>query len=349
MPADFPIVALIAAHNEADVIAQVVEDLIRQGIQVYLLDDASTDGTVAAVEPFRGRGLVGIERYPGESGAPGAAADVFGLEAIVRRKEALARELDARWFISHDADEFRESPWPGVPLADAIRHVDAAGFNAIDFELLDFWPTHDRFRAGDDVRLAFRHYTLGRPWDKLQIRCWKKLDVPLDLASSGGHEASFPGRRVFPLRFLLRHYPIRGQAHGERKVLRERLPRFVPAERARGWHVQYEGVGPGHRFIRDPAELVLYDPLAVRLHLALRHRGVEELEETVLARERMMNTLQRQVRAQSLELGRLAAAREEAEQRLRAVLASRSWRWTAPLRAAFRLLASILRPRATAG
>ena len=137
------------------------------------------------------------------------------------------------WFIHHDADEFRESPWSHLSLNDAIRHVDALGFNAIDFAGLDFWPVHDGFRAGDDVRDAFTFYSELAPYDRPQVRCWKKTDS-LDLASSGGHDARFPDRRVFPLRFILRHYPIRGQAHGERKVFRERRNRFLERERAQG-------------------------------------------------------------------------------------------------------------------
>ena len=39
--------------------------------------------------------------------------------------------------------------------------------------------------------------------------------------------ARFPGRKVFPIQFLLRHYPIRSQRHGETKVFTERKPRFL--------------------------------------------------------------------------------------------------------------------------
>jgi hypothetical protein len=101
----------------------------------------------------------------------------------------------------------------------------------------------------------------------------------LDLVSTGGHEARFPGRRVFPLRFLLRHYPIRGQAHGERKVFKERRARFSAEERARGWHVQYDALKEGASFLREPSSLTPYDPWSIRLDLALRHRGVEALEQ----------------------------------------------------------------------
>src|SRR5258708_23288585 len=99
----------------------------------------------------------------------------------------------------------------------------------------------------------------------------------------------FRGRKVFPVRFLLRHYPVRGQAHGERKVLAERLQRFAPEERAQGWHVQYgqygQDRGPlaGKGFLRDPASLILYDPERVRLRLLLETRRVEELEQRLAA------------------------------------------------------------------
>jgi peptidoglycan hydrolase CwlO-like protein len=283
VPPDFSVIAIIAAYNEEDIIGQVVGHLIDQGVGVYLLDHGSTDDTAAEVKPYLGRGLLDVEIFPEGSGAPGETGQ-FAWESILRRKEALARELDANWFIHHDADEFRESPWAHLGLRDAIHRVDDLGYNAIDFELFDFRPTHDRFRRGDDVRQAFGFYEPGQPWDKLQVKCWKKL-APVDLVSSGGHDVAFEKRRVFPLRFILRHYPIRSQAHGERKIFRERRPRFVQAERAKGWHVQYDGIDENHRFIRDPVTLVAYDPDAARLRLCLEHRDVEELRRKLDAQE----------------------------------------------------------------
>ena len=278
MPSDFSVVAIIAAYNEADIIEHVVTDLIDQGVQVCLLDDGSTDRTVAVVEPYLGRGVLSIERRADAVANP--AQTPFEWERILRRKTELAASLDASWFIHHDADEFRESPWSHLSLRDAIQRVDALGYNAIDFAGFDFWPVHDRFRPGDDVRAVFTSCAQLASYDRLQIRCWKKA-TDLDLTSSGGHEARFPGRKVFPLRFILRHYPIRGQAHGERKIFSERRNRFLDRERARGWHVQYQGMQQGASFIRDPSTLTPYDPDAVRLALTLHHRSVEDLEGSV--------------------------------------------------------------------
>jgi hypothetical protein len=239
------------------------------------------------------------------------------LEAIVRRKAQIASELDSDWFINHDADEFRESPWPHLTLRDAIGRVDALGFNAIDFQSLDFWPVDDRFTAGDDVRAAFTHYSEGAAYDRLQIRCWKKTTgTPVDLESSGGHDTQFPGRKVFPVRFISRHYPIRNQAHGERKVFEERRGRFLETERARGWHVQYDAMQEGGSFIRDRSTLTLYDPDAVRVALTLRHRGVEALEGALAEAAAVAHTLRRELeeRHQALSRCQVELARHLDEQ-----------------------------------
>src|SRR5215510_11891169 len=276
MPRGFSVVAIVAAYNEADIIAAVVRDLIDQDISVYFLDDGSTDGTGRAVEQYEGRGVLRIERL--RSPGDGASTE-FAWAQILRRKAQLATELDADWFIHHDADEFRESPWADVPLKDAIQRVDAMGYNAIDFASLDFRPTDNGFSKGD-VRTAFPFYSDGAPYDRIQIRCWKKTDG-VDLASTGGHEARFEGRKVFPVRFISRHYPIRGQSHGDRKVFVERKPRFLDDERTRGWHVQYDDFVEGTSFVHDPCKLRRFDPAGVRIDLSLGHRGVEELTQSL--------------------------------------------------------------------
>jgi hypothetical protein len=394
MSASLRILAIIAAHNEADIIARTIEDLVDQGIEVYLLDHASTDGTADAARAFLGRGLLRIEPYPDASIAP-EEANRYSQGAIMSRKEQLARELEADWFITHDADEFRESPWSHLNLREGIELVDRLGFNAIDFQVLNFWPTHDGLEAGGDVREAFLYYVPGDPWDKVQVKCWKNTGQHVDLASIAGHDARFEGRRVFPIRFLLRHYPIRSQAHGVRKVFEQRLPRFAAEERARGWHVQYDSFQKDHSFIRDPSSLRLYDPEAVRVELQLRHRGVEDFEHeadalrqrhavevnalhSTLARHeseaelaarqlaeqaRRIDELSEELQRQQLEAERQrrdaqqqqqdaeqrrqadAAVRQVLEEQTRglrasldAIYVSKSWRWTAPLRAVRRLL-----------
>lgn len=91
------------------------------------------------------------------------------------------------------------------------------------------------------------------------MKAWKRQAVPVDCATSGGHEVTFPERRVYPFKFLLRHYPIRSQEHGEKKVFKDRLPRFSPELRKIGWHVQYDSFERGYSFLHDPQALLRYD------------------------------------------------------------------------------------------
>lgn len=262
------IVALVAAYNEGDVIAHVVGDLIANGLEVYLIDNNSTDDTVEQASKWLGKGLIHVERFPQDAGYPERSAREYVWRDLLRRKEELAAQLGADWYIHSDADEFRESPWPGMTLAEAIRRVDSLGYNAINFELLNFRPVNNDFVPGSDVREHLTYYEPCEWYDALQIKAWKNTGKPVRIAASGGHNIDFSGRRVSPVPFILRHYPIRSEDHGRRKVFAERLPRFAQEERAGGWHVQYDELAKGNsEFLHDPANLTRYDANELRARL----------------------------------------------------------------------------------
>jgi glycosyltransferase involved in cell wall biosynthesis len=273
MTASFRVVAIVAAYNEEDIIEACLEHLYAQGVQTYHLDDGSTDATASRAEKFRGRGLIDIERL--EPTAPA----IFSLERILARKEALTRELEARWFINHDADEFRESAWAELTLAGAIAHVDELGWNAIDFEIFNIRP-----HGSPDASVSPSHqvvrYARAADHDRPQVRAWKNLGIPVDLRASAGHDVEFAGRRVFPIPFPMRHYPLRSTAHGRRKILGERLARFDSSERERGWHVQYDGVSADDVVV-PTVSLTPYDPVLARIRCALANRDLEYAERRI--------------------------------------------------------------------
>lgn len=319
------VIAIISAYNEADIIAQVVEDLISQEVSVYLLDDGSSDDTIAQVEPFLGRGVVAIERFS----MPGPPPHEFALEPILRRKSQLAQELEADWFVHHDADEFRETPWPGVTLRAGIQFVHDAGYNAIDFTCLEFDGNVDSVEPTGDVKSAFRQYARAAAFNHAQIRCWRRGDQMVDLSSSGGHDATFPNRQVFPIRFLLRHYPIRGQSHLRRKVMSER--NYAESERAKGWHIQYAGWtedgGAPSRPVTSP-----YRPEQVRLEQMLRHRMVEDLESKIARLSSEVGELNDTLSAVRSRCEDLQLIVDHRGQLLDTICQSRSWRWSSPAR-----------------
>jgi glycosyltransferase involved in cell wall biosynthesis len=251
----FRVVALISAYNEEDIIVPCLRYLIQQGLEVYLLDNWSTDSTVELASEFLGKGLLAIEKFP-----RGRPSSHYVWTDILSRMEQLTGEITADWFVFQDVDEIRSSPWPGLNLRDAILKVDREGFNCIDHTVVTFYPIDNGFNAGVDFEAYFRYFEFSdRPSQFIEIKAWKNLGRRISLSKSGGHEVRFDGRRTYPFRFLLKHYPVRSQAHGEKKIFMERKPRWLSHERDKGWHTHYDHIYKGHSFLRQPGELQLFD------------------------------------------------------------------------------------------
>lgn len=248
--------AFMPTFNEADIVSHSIEYLVAQGAEVYVLDNWSTDGTLERARAFLGAGVAGIERFPA-SGPTG----VYDWRAILTRIETLAERCDADWIVLHDADERRHSPWPGTSLRAALAHVDRCGYSSIDHVVMNFWPADDRFDPSRDVEEQLLHWRFSdHPGHFHERRAWKNPGCRVSLAPTAGHDVRFPGRLVYPFKFLLKHYPIRSQAHGEQKIFRDRRPRWSAGERALGWHQQYDGVRPGMSLRGDASELARFDP-----------------------------------------------------------------------------------------
>lgn len=252
---DFRVVAVLPAYNEEDIIVPSLRYLIDQGISVYVLENWSTDATYELASQFVGKGVLAIERFP-EDGPP----RYHNWKDMLTRIEQLPKEIDADWFLLQGVDEIHVSPWAGVNLRDGIHRVDREGFNCIDHTVMTFHPVNDDFVPGADFEEYFRYFDFSdHPSHFLVINGWKSYRQDISLAESGGHEIRFDGRRVYPYKFLLKHYPVRSQAHGEKKVLRERKPRWDPVEKAQGWHYHYDHIEEGHAFLAAPHELTQFD------------------------------------------------------------------------------------------
>ena len=257
VPDSFRVVAFLTVFNEADIISSSIEHLLQEGIQPYIIDDWSTDGSFELAKQFLTRGVLGVERFPHEGPSP-----YFHYREILARFEELASTLDANWFLLHGTDEIRRSPWSDRTYREGLYQVDHAGYTAVDHTVLTFPPTDNNFQPGGDMGAYFKHFEFGQhPSEMIEVRAWKNTAVRVALVEFGSHDVGFEGRRVYPLKFLQKHYPIRSQSHGERKILNERPTRWDPAEKAAGWHVHYDHIHPGFNFLRSPEELEFFDPL----------------------------------------------------------------------------------------
>jgi glycosyltransferase involved in cell wall biosynthesis len=253
-PSDFRVVAFMAAYNEADIIEQSVRKWTDQGVKVHVLENWSTDGTYDLLIELERRLSVTVERFPQAGPSP-----YFDWGAMLARIEALCGEVEADWFVRRGADEVLVSPWPDLSYKDALYFVDQAGFNCVDHTIVEFHPVDNGFAAGLDHEAYFKYFDFKHLSHPFQRKAWKNFGQQISTIPSAGHDVIFAGRRVYPFKFLLKHYSFRSQQHGETKVFQERKARWNPKERARGWHIHYDAVKEGHRFLRSTTEKELFE------------------------------------------------------------------------------------------
>ena len=195
----FSIVALLGIRNEALYLENCLEHLYQQGISTCIIDNNSTDNSLDIAKSFINRGVIQIETLQFDG--------YYDLFKILKYKEKLASEINANWFIHHDADEIREAPAKLGNLYQAIFAVDKQGYNAINFDEFVFIPTDDNERnEGKDFVKTMKHYYFFEPHPLRQIKAWKKTSSPINLVDSGGHQVAFANRKIFPENFILRHY-----------------------------------------------------------------------------------------------------------------------------------------------
>jgi len=228
------VAAIVHGYNEADFIAEAVQHLHSQGVQIHYFDNWSEDGTWELAQNFFEIGLIAhCERYPD------TPTQNYEWKLQLEKTSEYARQINADWIMHHDVDELRYSPWRNIGLKDAISHIDKIGYNAIDFTVIDFRFTEETALIYQNFEENLTHFEFGRREGHFrQIKCWKNTKK-VDLSTSGGHSAQFDGRKIFPIKFLLKHYPLRNRKQAMDKVFRDRLPRFEKESALYGWHGHY--------------------------------------------------------------------------------------------------------------
>lgn len=233
---DLRVIALIAAYNEKRFIGANIKHLKSHGVDTYLIDNRSTDETVEIAERHLGRGLLGIEQQPGATGSH------FALERQLRRKEELARELDADWFIHVDADELRLPPTGQGRLVDALAEADRDGYNAVNFLEFAFIPTREEpDHDHADFQRTLRTYYPYAPQFPHRLNAWQARD-DFDLTSTGGHAVQFEGRKMYPKSFLAKHYMFLSVPHAVEKYVNQTYDEREAKLGAYRWRARVQAV-----------------------------------------------------------------------------------------------------------
>ncbi len=228
------IVALLTVRNEEVYLHRCLTHLYEQGIEVCLIDNGSTDRSLEIAASFRDKNVLRIENLPYRG--------AFELKTILKNEERLARQLQADWYIHHDADEIRHAQPADQTLAEGILEADRLGYNAVNFEEFVFIPfDKGQHYEGMDYVKAMRHYYYFAPSPLRRLNAWKNLGQPINISDCGGHIVAFEGRRISPVNFILRHYIILSWDHAVRKYSNLQLGQ---EEVALGWFAYRQGLNP---------------------------------------------------------------------------------------------------------
>ena len=244
-------VGMIMVYNEADIIEQVLQYHVSQGLELVVVDNGSSDGSYEIIDRYLGQGVVDLQRIP---------TDYFDARLLLMRLSEMASRQQPDWAVLIGADEFLETPnaSTGETLAQGLKAEAAKGYGLIQFDCFEFWPTREDDMSKRDVRRRMRHYT----WtDSFHYRAYRWVPG-ISAAETGGHYPIVPPGItlvVSPRKFMIRHYKIRSYQHGLRKVFKERLPRFGREKEPQGWNLQYDKFLPTEQFfVGDTGKFTLY-------------------------------------------------------------------------------------------
>ncbi len=251
------VLAIMSAYNEEDIIEQSITHLIGQGVAVHVLDNWSIDTTFEIIKKLAAEHKnVTYERFP----ASKPKVPAYEWQKILARVEELAVACNYDWVLHYDSDELRISPWRNVTLQQALTFVSQCGYNAVDFTVADFRPTKDGYDGKVHPDNFFHNFEFTRSSGNfVQVKGWKNIG-PVNLVNNGGHMVEFDGRRIFPYKFINKHYPLRSVAQAKRKIFKDRKPRFVSAERKIGMHIHYDTFKEEDSYIWNEAFLKKYTP-----------------------------------------------------------------------------------------
>ena len=245
------ILGMMSVYNERDIIEYTILHMRAQEVPLIVIDNGSTDGTFRILGRYVGKAIVELARLETE---------FFELGLLLRTLYKMALKHRPKWLLMVDADEFLESPFPSLNLRQAVELESSKGYNLIQFNNFEFWPTErDKDISEPDVRKRIRYYSWNDDW---QFKCFRNYPG-INTDEMGSHLPIFPRDvkvKLSPHKFTMRHYAIRSYEQGLRKAFDERLARYPEHEKNKWGLHKYAKFGREERyFIIDSSTLTRYD------------------------------------------------------------------------------------------
>lgn len=203
------IIGMIPVYNEDDIIEEVINHYLNQGIELVILDNGSTDNTFEICKKYEGKGVIKLLQFE---------TDSFKVSLIKEMLYHMAIEQSPDWIVLSDADEFLEPTEQNKTLQSVILEVDKAGYNLIQFDKFEFFMTEkDTSDVVDGIKNKMQYYSNVGDY---VYRAWKYFPG-IRIGDTAGHFPIYPEEyqyKIFDKKFVLRHFPYRNEKQAKKKV-----------------------------------------------------------------------------------------------------------------------------------
>jgi len=226
------IVGMLSVFNEADIIEEVIEHLLSQGLDLVVLDNGSTDGSYEICKKFTKKGLITLNQIK---------TSKFEFPLILRILYDMALTRNPDWLIRSDQDEILESGNKNLTLKEAIEQEDANGNNLIQFDIFEFFSTNNDNLKAKSVKEKFQYYSWQHDY---AYRAWKHVPG-VRVENAAGHMPIFPEDckyRISEKNFVLRHYRFRNQEQAIRNIKFRIIRTEDIPERKAGWYSHFDKI-----------------------------------------------------------------------------------------------------------
>lgn len=227
---------MLSTFNDEDIIREVIEHLIKQGLDLVIFDDGSKDKTFQICKEFSNENSVFAYQQKPIS---------WDMKLVSRILYDLAISKSPDWVVRTSSDEFLETGISDLFLKNGIDEADKQGYNLIQFNRFDFFMTSKDDLNANSIKKKIRFYSYQG--DNI-YRAWKF--VPGISVDGTDHYPIFPEYmkyKISPKKFVLRHYPYQSITQA-RKKLTDRKEKITES----GWgvHKQYERTSSSFQAIK---------------------------------------------------------------------------------------------------
>jgi len=202
---------MISVYNDEDVIEEVIQHYIEEGLDLVILDNGSSDKTLEICKKYFAKGVLEIHQYLTQT-------FLYEQDTLFRILYDMALIHSPAWVILSASDEFLESGIKNLTLKEAIEKTDFEGFNLIQFDRFDFFMTDNDNENEKSIRKKMPYYTYHGDF---LYRAWKYYPGIRISHPAVSHYPIFPDNlkyKIYPKKFEMCHYPFRGKQQAKRKI-----------------------------------------------------------------------------------------------------------------------------------